>query len=155
MTPLSWAMICWVLRESWTESSVGRARASSLEFTCSDWVPPRTADSACIVVRMTLLSGCCAVSVTPAVWVWNLSIQDFGFWAPKRSRMILAHMRRAARNLATSSSRSLWATKKNESLEAKLSTLRPASTAAWTYAMALAKVNASSWTAVAPASRMW
>ena len=69
--------------------------------------------------------------------------------------MILAHMRRAARNLATSSSRSLWATKKNESLEAKLSTLRPASTAAWTYAMALAKVNANSWTAVAPASRMW
>ena len=92
----------------------------------------QTALRAWTVVRMTLLSGCWAVRATPAVWVWNLSIQDLGSRAPKRSRMILAHMRRAARNLATSSNRSFWATKKKESLPAKSSTSSPASTAACT-----------------------
>ena len=58
MTPLSCASICWVRSESCTASSVGRARASSRELTCSDWVPPRMADRAWTVVRMTLLSGC-------------------------------------------------------------------------------------------------
>ena len=45
--------------------------------------------------------------------------------APNRSRMIFAHMRRAARNLATSSNRSFWATKKKDSRPAKSSTSRP------------------------------
>ena len=64
-------------------------------------------------------------------------------------------MRRAARNLAISSNRLFCATKKNDSRGAKSSTSSPAATAACTYAMALAKVNASSCVAVAPASRIW
>ena len=75
-------------------------------------MPPSTAARACSVTRTTLLSGCCAVSVEPPVWLWKRIIQLFGFLAPKRSRMIRAHSLRAARNLATSSKRSLWALKK-------------------------------------------
>jgi hypothetical protein len=69
--------------------------------------------------------------------------------------MMRAHMRRAARNFATSSNRLLWAFQKNESRGANASTARPAAMAASTYAIPLASVNASSWTAVEPASRMW
>jgi hypothetical protein len=69
--------------------------------------------------------------------------------------MMRAHIRRAARNLATSSRRLLWALKKNESCGAKSSTSCPASRAAATYAMPLARVNATSWAAVHPASRTW
>ena len=64
-------------------------------------------------------------------------------------------MRRAARNFATSSNRSLCAAKKNESRGAKLSMASPAPSARATYSIVFAKVNASSCTAVAPASRMW
>ena len=46
-----------------------------------------------------LLSGCCAVSDTPAVWQWARSIHDFGFLQPSRSLMSRAHRRRAAREL--------------------------------------------------------
>ena len=49
--------------------------------------------------------------------------------APKRSRMMCAHIRRAARNLATSSKSSLQAPKKNERRPAKASTSRPRATA--------------------------
>jgi len=73
--------------------------------------------------------------------------------APKRSRISLAQSRRAARNFATSSMRLLWALKKNDSCGAKASTSRPASRAAVTYATPLASVNATSCTAVQPASR--
>ena len=38
--------------------------------------------------------------------------QERGFFAPKRSRMTLAQILRAARNLAISSKKSLWASKK-------------------------------------------
>ena len=69
--------------------------------------------------------------------------------------MMRAHSRRAARNLATSSNTSLCALKKNERRGAKSSTFRPAAIAASTYAMPFASVNASSCTAVEPASRMW
>ena len=54
------------------------------------------------------------------------------FVAPKRSRMMRAHSRRAARNLAISSRKSLWALKKNDSRWPKRLTSRPASIAAWT-----------------------
>ena len=64
-------------------------------------------------------------------------------------------MRRAALNFATSSNMSLWAAKKNDSRGANRSTASPASIARRTYSMVLANVNASSCTAVAPASRMW
>ncbi len=113
-------------------ASVGSASASSNPFVWSDCVPPRTAASAWSVTRGTLTSGCWAASVEPAVWVWNRSIIAFGSVAPNRSRMISAHSRRAARNLATSSKRSLWALKKKESLLPKVSTSSPASSAART-----------------------
>ena len=69
--------------------------------------------------------------------------------------MIRAHSRLAARNFAISSRKSLCALKKNDTRWPKRSTSSPASIAACTYAIALAKVNATSCTAVDPASRMW
>ena len=122
---------------------------------CSDWVPPSTAARACTVTRTRLTSGCCAVSCTPAVWVWKRSISDFGSCAPNSSRITWAQIRRAARNFATSSSSVVRATKKNDSRGAKSSTASPASMAARTYALALASVNATSCAGVAPASAMW
>ncbi len=69
--------------------------------------------------------------------------------------MILAHILRAARNFAISSKKFIWQAKKNETRGAKRSTSSPASIAACTYAIPSASVNATSCTAVAPASRMW
>ena len=69
--------------------------------------------------------------------------------------MIRAHSRRAARNLATSSSSVVRATKKNDSRGPNSSTASPERSAARTYSLALASVNAISWTGVAPASAMW
>ena len=48
---------------------------------CSDCVPPSTAASASIAVRTMFTSGCCAVSETPAVWVWNRISHERGFLA--------------------------------------------------------------------------
>ena len=64
-------MTCWVRSAIAAARSVGRANTSSRALVCSDWVPPSTADRASMAVRTTLLSGCWAVSETPAVWVWN------------------------------------------------------------------------------------
>ena len=108
-------MICCVRSAMRAASSVGSASASSRPLVCSDCVPPSTAASAWIATRTMLLSGCCAVSVQPAVWVWKRSIMARGFVAPKRSRMMRAHSRRAARNFAISSRKSLCALKKNDS----------------------------------------
>ena len=72
-----------------------------------------------------LLSGCCAVADTPAVWVCVRSRMDSGLRAPKRSRITVAQMRRAARSLAISSKKSLWMSKKKDRRGAKLSTSRP------------------------------
>ena len=102
-----------------------------------------------------LFSGCWAVSVTPPVCVWKRSISALGFVAPKRSRMIVAHMRRAARNFATSWNTLLCPLKKNASRGAKSSTGSPRSTAACTYAMPEDSVNATSCTAEQPFSRKW
>ena len=87
--------------------------------------------------------------------MWKRSICDLGSWARNSSFIIRAHMRRAARNFATSSSSVVLATKKKDSRGAKSSTLRPACSAALTYSLALASVNAISCTGVAPASAMW
>ncbi len=95
------------------------------------------------------------MSCTPAVCVWNRSIIDLGFFAPSSSRITRAQMRRAARNFATSSRNVVLATKKNESRGAMSSTSSPAATAARTYSLALAIVNATSCAGVAPASAMW
>jgi len=85
-----------------------------------------------MVTRAMLFSGCCAVSVEPPVWVWNRSSFDASIWAPNRSVMMRYHMRRAARNLATSSKTLLWAFQKNERRGANSSTSSPASMAACT-----------------------
>ena len=82
VTPVSWAMICWVRRATRTASSLGSASASSCELVCRDWVPPSTPASASIAVRAMLLSGCCAVRETPAVCVWKRISHDFGLRAP-------------------------------------------------------------------------
>ena len=108
-------MICCVRSATITASSVGSAYVSSMELVCSDCIPPRTAARACSVTRTILFCACCAVSDTPAVWVWNRSHQARGDFARNRSRMIRAHSRRAARNLAISSKKLLWQSKKKES----------------------------------------
>ena len=112
------------------ERSVGSASASSKPFVCRVCAPPATAESAWIATRTMLFSGCCAVSVEPPVWAWKRSASAFGFVAPKRSRMIVAHSRRAARNFATSWKKWLCALKKNESRAPNSSGESPASTAA-------------------------
>ncbi len=75
--------------------------------------------------------------------------------APYSSRMTRAQIRRAARNFATSSKKSLCTSKKKERRGAKSSTSRPAAIPRSTYSKPLRRVKASSWAAVAPASRMW
>ncbi len=77
-----------------------------------------------------LFSGCCAVSVEPPVCAWKRRASARGFVAPKRSRMIRAHSRRAARNFATSWKKSLCALKKKDRRAPKSSGERPAATAA-------------------------
>src|SRR6185436_759846 len=67
-----------------TAFSVGRDSVSSIEFVCSDCVPPSTAASASNAVRTMLFSGCCAVSVTPAVCVWKRTIHERGSFRAAR-----------------------------------------------------------------------
>ena len=64
------------------------------------------------MVRTTLLSTDWAVSDEPAVWTWKRQAIERAFDDPNRSRTIRAHIRRAARNLATSSNSSDQAAKK-------------------------------------------
>ncbi len=97
-----------------------------MELVWRLWVPPRTADSASKAVRTMLFSGCWAVSEQPAVWVWKRRAQERGSRAPYLSRMCRAQMRRAARYLAISSRKSMWALKKKERRGAKSSTGMPA-----------------------------
>ena len=52
-------------------SAEGTAHASSYASVWSDCVPPSTAARAWMATRVRLLSGCWAVSETPAVWVWK------------------------------------------------------------------------------------
>ena len=61
-----------------------------MPLVCRLCVPPSTADSACSVVRMMLTLYCGLVRVAAAVWVWKRSRIESGFFAPKRSFMILA-----------------------------------------------------------------
>jgi hypothetical protein len=81
-TPVSSAITCWVRSAVAAARSVGSANTSSSALVCSDWVPPSTADSASSAVRTTLLSGCWAVSDTPAVWAWKRSWQALSVLAP-------------------------------------------------------------------------
>ena len=61
--------------------------------------------------------------------MWNRSFHERSDFAPKRSFMMRAQMRRAARNFAISSKKSECELKKNEIRGANSSTSRPASIA--------------------------
>ena len=130
--PDSAAMICCVRRASFADSSVGRASASSKPLEWIDCAPPSAAASTCTATRTTLLRGCWAVRVLPPVWAWKRRAIARGSVAPKRSRMMCAHSERAARNLATSSMRLLWALKKKDRRGPKRFTSSPAARAAST-----------------------
>ena len=62
-------------------------------------------------MRTTLTMGWALVSVAAAVWQWKRRRIDSALVAPNRSFMIVAQIRRAARNFATSSKRSCCAMK--------------------------------------------
>ena len=81
-TPVSSMITCWVRSAISAACSLGSASISSRALVCSELVPPSTAASASTAVRTTLLYGCCAVSETPAVWVWNRSHCAFSVFAP-------------------------------------------------------------------------
>jgi len=87
--------------------------------------------------------------------VWKRIRSERSSRAPYRSSISRAQIRLAARYFAISSKKSLCALKKNERRGANESTSSPASTPYCTYSMPSRSVNASSWRAVEPASRMW
>ena len=57
-TPVSKAIICWVLSAILAAFSEGKANVSSNELVCNEFVPPKTADIASKAVRTILFSGC-------------------------------------------------------------------------------------------------
>src|SRR2546426_12542125 len=108
-----------------------------------------------MVVRTMLLRGCCHVRDAPEFCACVLNNNDLGSLTLYLSFNTRAQIRRAARNLATSSKKSIPQLKKNERRGAKTSTFNPASIPRSTYANPSAHVNASSWAAQDPASRIW
>ena len=84
-----------------------------------------------------------------------IAVNDVGFFAWNFSFKIFAYIFLATLNFATSSKNSIVQQKKNDSRGAKSSIFKPWSKQVWMYAIAFAKVNATSWVAVAPASRIW
>ena len=143
-----------MLRAMRAANSLGSAIASSNELVWRLWVPPSTAASASTVVRTMLLYGSCSVSDTPDVWQCVRSIDDPGFCG-SNCPITRDQSRRAARSLATSMKKFMPMAKKNERRPANSSMVRPRARAARTYSRPSAMVNASSCTAVAPASCMW
>ena len=69
--------------------------------------------------------------------------------------MIIAQIFLAARNFAISSKNPLCELKKNEMRDPKILGSNPFFIADSTYVIAFAKVKASSWVAVEPASLIW
>ena len=124
-TPVSSASTCWVRSAICAALADGSASTSSSALVCSELVPASTAAIASTAVRTMLLSGCWAVSETPAVCVWKRSHCARSVLAPYTSRIQRAQMRRAARSLAISSKKSMCASKKNDSPGANWSTSSP------------------------------
>ena len=119
-------------------------------------LPPSTPASASIAVRTMLTSGCCAVSDTPAVWVWNRSCIDRRLCGA----VALLHPARpdAARGAVLGDLLEEVDVGVEEEAQPGRERRRPAgrpASASSTYANPLASVNASSSAAVEPASRMW
>jgi len=118
-------MICCVRRATRAASSLGRARASSIAFVWSDCVPPRRAAIAWRATRTTLLWGCWAVSVRTGrlrVEAELLGPRILGLEAVAHDQR---QRRRAARNFAISSMKSLWALKKKLTRRPRRSGERP------------------------------
>ena len=91
--------------------------------------------------------------VTPDVWTWKRNRWAAGSVTPRSSRTKAAHIRRAARNLAISSKKSAWASRKNEIRGSATSGARPRPMSSRAAARPWARVSASSSGASAPASR--
>src|SRR5437660_8180343 len=101
-----------------------------------------------MVVLTILLRGCCHVRDAPEFWACVLNKSDLGSLTLYLSLNTRAQIRRAARNFATSSKKSIPQLKKKERRGAKSSTFNPASMPRSTYANPSANVKASSWTAL-------
>ena len=86
--------------------------------------------------------------------MWNRIRRLLGLFAPYFSRRTVAQTLLAALNFAISSKKSIVELKKKLNLGAKSSTARPASSPSSTYPKPSARVNASSWMALEPASLM-
>ena len=136
--PVSSARISWVLRAMRIEAGVGKANASSNELVCNDWVPPSTAASASIVVRMMLLCGSCSVRLTPEVWQCVRRARLAGFFGTNCC-ISRAHNTRAARSFAISMKKFMPIPKKNDSRGANSSIASPRDNAARTYSRPSAK----------------
>ena len=133
---------------------VGVENTSSYESVCSDCKPPKMPAIACAVTRATLFSGCWRVRSTPEVWPWNLKRIERGSFAPKRSRVSRAQMRRPARNFATSSKKLIEMSKKNVKRGKKASGSMPRALQSIAYWSAELSVNAIACAGVAPACCM-
>ena len=123
-TPASCCKIICVFLAIRALNTEGKANASSNEFVCKDWVPPKTAERASTVVLIMLLYGSyfgketpslkcflffnpvyfytCAVKLQPDVWQWHLNIFECSFWGLKFFSTKWAHKRRAALSFAIS-----------------------------------------------------
>src|SRR5207245_4700544 len=101
-----------------------------------------------MVVRTMLLRGCCHVRDAPEFCACVLNNNDLESLTLYLSFNTRAQIRRAARNFATSSKKSIPQLKKKERRGAKSSTFKPASSPRSTYANPSASVNASSLTAL-------
>ena len=101
-TPVSWAITCWVRRASLAALAVGRATPRR---------PSWCAATGCRRARPRALAGSpgrgylglLRVQLDAGGLGGERSISERGSRAPNRSRITDAHIRRAARNLATSS----------------------------------------------------
>ena len=150
--PVSCCKISCVFRAIRAEKSVGKLTASSNELVCNDWVPPKVAAIASIVVRIMLLYGSCSERLAPDVWQCVRSINERSSPGVNNFCIQRAHKVRAARSLAASMKKFMPIQKKKDRRGANSSTSRPRSVAARTYSSPSASVKASSWTRLAPAS---
>src|SRR5690606_15443675 len=98
--------------------------ASSKALVCKDWVPPKAADSASIVVLVILLKGSCSVKLQPEVCECVRSAKDFWFFGWNCVKRF-AQIYRAARIFAISIKWFMPTAQKNESLGAKSSMFIP------------------------------
>ena len=125
-TPDSWARTCWVRSASARGRLGGQRQRLVARVRVQRLLPPSMAASAWTRDAHDVVHRAAARSGSSPPSGRGSEASRARVLAPKRSRMIRAQSRRAARNLATSSRKSLCALKKNESRGANSSTSRPA-----------------------------